>query len=490
MGHGSTTTAPSAGSSPRRPRILGALVTIVSLALFLQLAYDPWYLNYDARYALLWARDLLDGSTPEYLADFAPTPHPLQMAAGLLLVPFGEAAGTLMLWAVLLCFGGLVWLVFRLGSELFSPWVGVVTAAVVATRPALQRDAVLAYQDVPFAALVIGAVLLEVRRPRRGLPVLGLLVVAGLLRPEAWVLAGCYALYLWPASTPRERARALAIAAIAPLVWAGTDWLVTGDALHSLHGTAALAEAVDRRREPSQVPYWTAQYFGYVLREPILAALPIGLAFAWVHRRRAAAVPVAVAALMVLVFAVGPLFGLPLIGRYIRTPAMLVALFYGLAVAGWLLLPPGRARTRWAIAGALALLLSVAYLPRHVGMLQRLETRVDRDGGLYRDLRRVGEDPTVRAALAACGPLTTADHRPIPFIRWWIDGPPGSVGTVANGASPLGRIFLAPRRTKRTTRIFRENFPVAVAPATYRRLYENATWRVDVAPECLTRPPS
>ncbi|MFP5354560.1 MAG: hypothetical protein ACLGIK_05315, partial [Gemmatimonadota bacterium] len=51
-------------------------------------------------------------------------------------------------------------------------WARVTSATAIA--PALQRDAVLAYQDVPFAALIVGAVLMEARRPRRGLPVLGL----------------------------------------------------------------------------------------------------------------------------------------------------------------------------------------------------------------------------------------------------------------------------------------------------------------------------
>ena len=37
---------------------------------------------------------------------------------------------------------------------------------------------------------------------------------------------------------------------------------------------------------------------------------------------------------MIAVFMIGPFFGLPLIGRYVRTPSVLLALFYGLAVAG------------------------------------------------------------------------------------------------------------------------------------------------------------
>ena len=32
------------------------------------------------------------------------------------------------------------------------------------------------------------------------------------------------------------------------MIWSVSDWLVTGDPLHSLHGTADLAIANDRRR--------------------------------------------------------------------------------------------------------------------------------------------------------------------------------------------------------------------------------------------------
>ena len=68
--------------------------------------------------------------------------------------------------------------------------------------------------------------------------------------------------------------RTAALAVSAPLIWAGTDWIVTGDPLHSLHGTAALAEEADRRRSLEDVPYWTAQYFGFALREPLLLGDP------------------------------------------------------------------------------------------------------------------------------------------------------------------------------------------------------------------------
>jgi hypothetical protein len=474
-------------------RALPAGGTIVGVAAVLRAVFDPWYLNYDARYALLWARDAWTGHLPEYEADFAPTPKPLQALVSSLGLPFGDAADDVMTWIVLLSLGALVYLVFLLGRRLFeTPWVGVVAALVVATRPVILRDTLLAYQDVPFAALVVGAVLLEARRPRRGAPVLAVLAVAGLLRPEAWVLAGLYWLYLWPASARRRRALLALLVAAAPLVWALTDLVVTGDPLHSLHGTAELAEENERRRSLGQVPRWGAQYLGYTLREPLILGVPIGLAFAWLYvRDRRSLLPLAVAAAMLAVFAIGPLFGLPLIGRYVRTPAVLLALFYGLAVAGWTLLPRGTTRRRvWLALGAVALLASVAFVPKQVDMLRGLDRRFELDGRLYADLRAAGEAPAVRRAFAACAPLSTADHRPIPYLRWWLDGDPGSVGTIARRASPLGRLLLVPRRVRNVTRFYRENFPRRTArrPPGWSTLYQNRSWRVYAAPGCARGP--
>jgi hypothetical protein len=513
--------ATTRGRWPGRGRTLAeaaAVSVLVAAALFL--VYGPSFVNYDAQYALLWARDVVQGHAPEYTAPFAPTPHPLATAVSALALPLGHAADLAVLWLTLLTFGALVYLTYRLGAELLHPAVGVVAALAVLTRPALERDALLAYQDIPFAALVVGAVLLEARRPRRAaslrfLPrpkasssadaspaaqsraspspraVLVLLTLAGLLRPEAWMLAGLYWLWLWPAATSAERVRTAALVAAAPLIWAGTDWLATGDPLHSLHGTSELAEANDRRRSPGDVPYWTAQYFGYALREPLVAGIPLGLLFAWLHARRRAALPVAVVVAMVAVFAVGPFFGLPLIRRYVETPAVLLTLFYGLAVCGWLLLPPGRSRRRWQAVGLLAVALSVAYLPWHARELVTVERRLDRDGAMYADLQAAAEARAVRAAFARCAPLAAGDHRPVPFVRYGLGGEPGSVTTVEGGAGPRGRMLLLPRRSPTTRRIYTPaEFPRARPPAGWRRIHRNRSWRVYAAPRCATRPPS
>jgi len=487
-----TASAPAAASSAtsRRPRraallrLLPAVATVVGAAALLELVYDR-YLNYDARFALVWARDLVRGLQPDYTADFAPTPHPLETAVSVLATPFETAADTLLVWLMLLCFGGVVWLTYRLGSELFSPWVGAVAALVVLTRPVIERDALTGYQDTAFAAAVLAAVLLEARRPRRGEAVLALLAVAGLLRPEAWVLGGLYVLWMWPAVDDRRRLRLAALAALAPLLWAGQDWLVTGDPLHSLHGTSDLAEAKDRRRAPEQAPYWTAKYFGHTLREPIVAGIAVGLFFAWRYRLRAAVLPLVAVAAMTAVFMVGPVFGLPLIERYVRTPSVLLALFYGLAVCGWLLLPPGRERRSWLAAGGVTAALSIAFLPWHVGMLADLRDSLDDRARVYEDLRAAARAPAVGRAVEACGSLVTAaDQRPTPHLRWWLDTPPFSVGTIEAGASPLRRVLVAPRDTRAMRRFYRGVYPRVAAPAGYEPVYRNRSWRVLAAPGC------
>jgi hypothetical protein len=488
-----TASAPAAApSAPSRPplvqRLAPAVATVVGVAALLKLVHGPWYLNYDARYALLWARDLVEGHTPEYTADYAPTPHPLETAASILATPFGDGGDQLMLWVILLAFGLLVWLTYKLGAELFTPWVGIVAAMVVATRPALERDALLGYQDTAFAVLIMLAVLLEARRPRRGEAVLGLLVVAGLMRPEAWVLGGMYFLWMWPAADNRRRLRLAAMTALAPVIWAASDWAVTGDPLHSLHGTADLAEAVDRRRDVVDGPYWALQYAGYALREPVVIGLPIGLFFAWKFKQRQALLPLAAIAAMIAVFLVGPIFGLPLIGRYVRTSAVLLTLFYGLAVCGWLLVHDPRARRIWKWVGLGTAALSIAFLPWHIGMLADVERRIDRDGAMYTALREAARAPEVRSAIERCGgKITAADHRPLPHLRYWLGTDPGTVGTVANQESPMRDVLLLPRDVQLMRRFYQENFPGLEPPAGYRQIYRNQAWRVFASPDCLTR---
>ena len=118
-------------------------------------------------------------------------------------------------------------------------------------------------------------------------------------------------------------------------------------------------------------------------------------------------------------------------------------------------------------------------------MLANQHAKIERDADLYRDLRAAAHAPPVRAAFAACGRvISAADHRPMPYLRWWIDGPPHSVTTIELDASPLSKLLLVPRATRLPRRFYRENLPRIQPPAGWRELYENRSYRVYAAPDC------
>ena len=144
-----------------------------------------------------------------------------------------------------------------------------------------------------------------------GAPVLALLALAGLLRPEAWAFSGLYWLYLivWTASVAptrrlpargrrrrdaarrarRARARAALtlLAAAAPLVWMLSDLAITGDALWSLTNTRHTAHTLERVTGIANVPEYVPRRIGEILRPPVLVGAALGgvLSLLWLRRR-------------------------------------------------------------------------------------------------------------------------------------------------------------------------------------------------------------
>ena len=99
----------------------------------------------------------------------------------------------------------------------FGPLVGWVAALLLLSRFFVESLATQGYLDISYLALIIWAVALEAERPRRGTPVFLLLAAAGLLRPDAWVMAGAYWLWCSWRADNRTRLRYLALVAIGPL---------------------------------------------------------------------------------------------------------------------------------------------------------------------------------------------------------------------------------------------------------------------------------
>src|SRR4029079_1396404 len=158
----------------------------------------------------VWGGGLVSCSLPWFEAYAAPTQHPLYIAvAAVLGLGFGESADRAL---VLLCFlahAALVLGTYRLGAAVFGRWSGALAALFVAASASFLLYAARGYVDPPFLALVVWAGVLEAEKRN---PLL-LLVLAGLLRPEAWVLGGLWWL------VHRRVSYALILAA-APLLWA------------------------------------------------------------------------------------------------------------------------------------------------------------------------------------------------------------------------------------------------------------------------------
>ena len=232
----------------RAARPLGAYWLSRSMCVAALIGYFafPTYPTYDSFYALLWGRDLLHLHLPDFRVYRGPTEHPLAIAFGMLCSIFGQGGARLMVFGSIASFVAAVAGMYRLGRLCFGPVVGLVAALLLLSRFFIENLAAQGYLDISYVALIVWAIVLEVERQRRGAPSSSLLAAAGLLRPDAWVLSGVYWLWCsWHADNA-TRAKYLAIAAIAPLVWVALDGVVTGNPLYSLSSTAGLAAELER----------------------------------------------------------------------------------------------------------------------------------------------------------------------------------------------------------------------------------------------------
>jgi hypothetical protein len=371
----------------------------------------PTYPNYDSAYSLIWGRELLDGALPSFDAYRAPTEHPLAVAFGAVLAPLGNAAPRVWLVVTVFAFCLLVAGVYRLGRAAFTPWVGAVAALLVLSRLDYPFLAARGYVDVPYLAMVAWAAALETEKPRRGGVVWVLLTLAGLLRPEAWILLGVY--WLWC----RPSVRTTLIAAIAPVLWALTDLLATGDALFSLRHTSSLANDLQRTKPASEAPGFALHSLTGTLKWPVLLGALLGLALALAFARRRAAILLALTASGLVTFGAIAAAGLSVIDRYLAVTALGLLVFAGFAIAGFTVLPENhRARRPWIAAALLVALGGAAFTATHLhpGYIDReLTTRRE----LRQELAKLVTTPAFRLA-NRCGPVTVPNHKLIPDTRW------------------------------------------------------------------------
>jgi hypothetical protein len=176
--------------------LLAPVAWVAAVAAALLLLFPLGFPNYDTIYALLWGSELAEGMSPDRGAALPPTPHPLAELFGLVTAPLGQGSVDLTMVIAYVSLGLIGYLVYRLGALWFDRPIGAVAALIVLTRAPYLSNGLRAYVDLPYIALVLGALVLETRRPRAGWPVLALLALAGLLRPEAWLFSFAYLAYL------------------------------------------------------------------------------------------------------------------------------------------------------------------------------------------------------------------------------------------------------------------------------------------------------
>jgi hypothetical protein len=378
----------------------------------------PTYPNYDSAYSLLWGRELVDGMLPSFDAYRAPTQHPLGVLVGAVLSPLGDAAPRVWLALTVAAFCALVAGVYRLGRVAFTPWVGAIAGLLVLSRLDYPFLAARGYVDVPYLALLAWAAALEAARPRRGGAVWVLLALAGLLRPEAWLLTGAHWVWCaWPAQPVARRVRTAAYAAAAPVLWALSDLLATGDPAFSIHHTSSLAADLQRTRPASEAPSLLVHALSNILKLPVLLGALLGVGLALAFARRRALVPLALTASGVVTFAAIAAAGLSVIDRYLAITALGLLVFAGFAVAGFTVLPAGHAARRpWIAAAVLVALGGAGFTATHLH-----PGYIDRELKTRRLLREeLGRLVHTRAFGVArrCGPVTVPNHKLIPDTRW------------------------------------------------------------------------
>jgi hypothetical protein len=416
----------TAVAAPRAARwrpVEPLVVVTLAVAAVIAALLVPTYPNYDTYFHLVWGRELVHGMKPDFQAYAAPTEHPLFLALCALVGLIGTDGERAIVLVCVLSLVALVWGTFRVGDACFGLWPGLLGAAFVGSSFAFLLYAARAYVDVPFLALVVWAAAMEARAPRRGAPVMVVLAVAGLMRPEAWVLAGAY--WLW---CGWRRLDLLALAAAAPLVWSLVDLWDTGDPLFSLHATSDLADELNRNRGLSSVPGSFVSFVTDTARWPVaLAAVGGALALWRLRTGRALHVPIALFGAGLVTFLATGLAGLSVLPRYLTVPVVAVCLVAGYGVLGFTTLVPGRLRRAWSRAAIAAALVGVAFVAVRSPAVGALRGELRFIKGSHDDLVAILHAPAVRRDLR-CGPLTFPTYRLVPDSRWLLDVPARRVG--------------------------------------------------------------
>ena len=439
----------------------------------LLLVFPVGFPNYDTIYALVWGRELAHLESPDYSAALPPTPHPLTELWGLATTPLGEGMITLTMIGAYASLGLIGFFVYRLGSIWFDRWIGAVAAAIVLTRAPFLSNGLRAYIDLPYIALCLGALLIEAKKPRAGWPVLALLALAGLLRPEAWLFSVAYLAYLSFDQRPMkaekdslERADTqsaglirpalvrtresfsppplwLVVLALAgPILWVLFDLITTGSPTYSWTGTKETVETLERQTGPVDLVLYGPRRLGEVLQWPGMVGAFGGVVLGLAFLRRRATLGVAAAALALGAFALLACGGLAILPRYTMLAAAILAIFVAVGLLGWRLLEPGHPwRRRWQVFAAIVLAMFLVWLPNQWDLDSKVDTDLTNQAKIERDLTALVDDGAFQPL---CGKVAVPNHRAVPRLAFGLGVKPTQIVSASEERIPRRGYFVAP----------------------------------------------
>jgi hypothetical protein len=418
----------------------------------LLLVFPAGFPNYDTIYALVWGRELAHLESPDVGAALPPTPHPLTELWGLATTPLGGGMITLTMIGAYVSLGLIGYFVYRLGAIWFDRWIGAVAAAIVLTRAPFLSNGLRAYIDLPYIALCLGALLLEAKRPRAGWPVLVLLALAGLLRPEAWLFAVVYLIYLSmdPEQGRDSEKRAfslpppwlIALALAGPILWALFDWITTGSPTYSWTGTKETVETLERQTGPVDLVLYGPRRLGEVLQWPGMVGAVGGVLLGLAFLRRRSTLGVAAAVLALAAFAILACGGLAILPRYTMLAAAVLAIFVALGLLGWRLLEPEHPwRRRWQVFAGLVLAMFLVWLPNQWDLDSKVDTDLTNQARIEGDLSDLVD---AGAFEPLCGKVAVPNHRAVPRLAFGLDVKPTRIVSASEEGVPERGYFVAP----------------------------------------------
>jgi hypothetical protein len=463
----------------RVPGLAWAALCAAALAVAVGVALGRAPLNlYDVSFSLDWGSDVLHGLVPDVHVSGASTPHPLSIVLGAVAALFGSSALDVMRVLLLACTGVAAVSLFRIGALTSSRLAGAAAVAVLLlSEPFLYATVGQATpSDLPSLAAVLAALACELARPRRGVAPLVLLSVAGLWRPEPWLLALLY--WAWVARG-RPRATKLRLAAIAlsaPVLWMAGDLAMTHDPLYSLAYTHESALAGQRPTGLAHAAGIMSSALSSYLGTPALIASLAAVAIELVVRKLPRLLLVLLA-VSVLSFALVGAAGLPLQERYVLPTTVLLAVFFGHLITGWLKLPRSPLRQVWMLAALAAAGLMIANAPRQLHAFASDRATFARQSAIIAGLGKLTRSHGLRARLRACGPIA-APYRVVPILAYDIGQRPRALTTQDAGIPAHGALVLP--NSAEAAQLFETHRFVSYSLARhgYALLAENSAWKI------------